>query len=91
MGAGLGEIDSHVPITIREDRRASPSPQQLDNPSEQQVDVYSRYGTGFVDLGLGLEGRLAGPVTLRGRVLGDYAFRAPGGALGLDVGLGVDL
>ena len=91
LGAGVGEIDSSVTVTVTEDRSARPPPSQLDNPAKQTLQAYSKYGTGFIAAGLGLEARVAGPVGIRGRLLGDFSFPGQGGALGFDVGLGVDL
>lgn len=90
-GGGLAQIDARFQLTVHEDPDAVPAASQLDNPPQQDLDVYAKRGTGFVDFGLGLEGRISGPLTARGRMLGLWSFPRPGANLAFDLGIGVDL
>jgi hypothetical protein len=91
LGGGLAQIDSGFTLTVHEDPSAPPAASQLDNPSQQELEVYSKRGTGFVDAGLGVEARITGALAARARVLGLWSFPAPGTNLAFDLGFGVDL
>lgn len=91
VGGGLAQIDSSFALTIHEDPGAPPAASQLDNPSQQELEVYAKRGTGFIDTGLGGEVRISGPLTARARALGLWTFPRGGTHLAFDLGIGVDL
>ncbi len=90
-GGGLAQIDSSFVLTVHEDPDAPPAASQLDNPDQQELEVYAKRGTGFVDAGLGGEVRISGPLTARARALGLWSFPRTGTHLAFDLGIGVDL
>lgn len=51
IGGGIAQVDTEYQVTITEDPQKPPPASQLDNPATQQLSVYRKSGTGFLDVG----------------------------------------
>lgn len=91
FGGGIGQIDAHANVRVREDRSAPAAPSQLDNPDEQTLSVYRKSGIGFAAAGLGAACSLSRHWVLRIAMQGLVSFPAPGLGASLDAGIAFDL
>lgn len=88
---GVGQIDAHAAVRVREDRTAIAPPSQLDNPDEQTLEAYRKAGVGFAGAGVGLACALSRHWVLRTAVQGLVSFPAPGFGAALEAGVAFDL
>ena len=88
---GVGQVDSHSDVTVREDPNAPRPTAQLDNPPTQHLDAWKKSGVGFGGLGAGIYfplGRAQGILT---EARGSLLFPTPGFAFGASLGVAFGL
>ncbi len=87
VGGGIGQVDTRSALRIREDRTATPSPMQLDNPNEQTLAVWEKAGVGQAHGGVGAALALHRAWLLTFAALARVSFPAPGAGVSAEVGL----